>query len=52
MTAERSGAHEVEGGRERTFCAQCFGKEWVRINGKQVVCTCVTWTSVSRLQPE
>jgi hypothetical protein len=32
--------------RPRVFCAQCYGTETVRIDGKLRPCTCVSWSRV------
>ncbi len=28
------------------FCAQCYGRETVRIDGRTIPCTCVSWPRV------
>jgi hypothetical protein len=34
---------EVSEGRPRRLCAQCYGRETVRVEGRTIACTCVSW---------
>ncbi|MEY2478482.1 MAG: hypothetical protein QOG87_3797 [Actinomycetota bacterium] len=42
----------VLGEATREFCAQCYGRESVWIDGKTVPCTCLTWPRLVELGAE